>query len=68
MPIIFSPLVKVALAAIGAAAIIHWAVKEARRINDELERLKAAASLDPGARYKLPTLRRDPGSGVWRLS
>jgi hypothetical protein len=68
MPIFFPPLIKVALGTIGAAAIIHWAVKEARRINDEIERLKAAASLDPRARHRLPTLRRDPGTGVWRIS
>jgi hypothetical protein len=68
MPIIFSPLVKIALGTIGVAAVVHWAVKEARRINEELERLKAAASLDPRARQKLPTLRRDPGTGLWRIS
>ena len=36
------PLVKFALGTVGVAAIVAWVVKEVRRINDELERMKAA--------------------------
>jgi hypothetical protein len=43
---------------------VHWVVKEVQRINEELDRLKAA----PVAREALPTLRRDPQSGEWRLT
>ena len=68
MPIIVPPLIRIALGTIGFAAVVHWAVKEARRINEELDRLKAASALDPRARHALPTLRRDPRTGVWRLS
>jgi len=41
-------------------------VKETRRINEELERLREPAS-EAGARERLPTLRRDPRTGEWRL-
>ena len=34
---LFSPLVKWALFAAGGAMVVHWVVKEARRINEELE-------------------------------
>jgi len=65
-PFVIPPLVKIALGAAGAAAVVHWAVREARRLKEEIERAKAAtvASI---RREALPTLRRDPASGVWRL-
>ena len=59
--------VKVVLGAVGAVAVVHWIVKEVRRINDELDRLKAASVPEPVARDALPTLRRDPRTGEWRL-
>jgi hypothetical protein len=62
---VIPPLVKFALGALGAGAIAAWAVKEFRRINDELERMKAP--IDAVARQDLPTLRRDPRSGEWRV-
>jgi hypothetical protein len=55
------------LRAIGAASVVHWVVKEVRRINEELDRLNAAPLVEPVAREALPTLRRDPHSGEWRL-
>jgi hypothetical protein len=66
-PFVFSPLVKVALGAVGAATIVHWLVKEVRRINAELERMQAGPLMDPIARQALPTLRRDPVTGVYRV-
>ena len=65
-PLIFSPLIKLALGALGAGALVHWAVKEVRRINEELDRVKRASTIDPAARQALPTLRRDPRTGDWR--
>jgi hypothetical protein len=65
-PLLIPPLVKVALGALGAGAVVHWVVREARRINDELDRVKSPPSVD-GARQALPTLRRDPRTGEWRL-
>lgn len=64
--ILFSPLVKWTLAAMGGAMIVQWAVKEARRINDELEaqRRVRVRVTDREAR---PTLRRDPATGEYRL-
>jgi hypothetical protein len=65
-PFIFSPLIKLAFGALGAGAIVHWAVKEVRRINDDLDRVRRASTIDPVARQALPTLRRDPRTGDWR--
>ena len=67
-PFVIPPLVKLALAALGAAAVGHWAAREMRRINDELDRLRTADSVDSAARPTFPTLRRDPRTGVWRVS
>jgi hypothetical protein len=65
-PLVIPPLVKFALGAAGAAALVHWAVKEARRIGEELDRIKVRA-VDPIRREALPTLRRDPVTGEWRV-
>ncbi|MGA7489170.1 MAG: hypothetical protein WBW74_19780 [Xanthobacteraceae bacterium] len=62
-PFLISPLIKVALGVLGAGAVVHWAVKEVRRINQELERVKTASAIDPRS---LPKLRRDPHTGEWR--
>jgi len=64
-PIVVSPLVRLALGALGTGIIVRWAVKEARRINAELDRMKAAT--DPSVRRTLPTLRRDARTGEWRV-
>ena len=64
-PILLSPLVKWTLAALGGAMVVHWVVKEARRINEELDRAKRAVRISD--RENMPTLRRDPASGEYRL-
>jgi hypothetical protein len=66
-PIIIPPLIKLALVALGAGAILRWVVKEVRRINAELDRVKTATAIDPAARQALPTLRRDARTGDWRV-
>jgi len=66
-PIAIPAAAKLVLGAIGASAVVHWIVKEVRRINEELDRLKAAPVIEPVAREALPTLRRDSHSGEWRL-
>jgi hypothetical protein len=67
MPFVIPSLVKLTLGAMGAAAIVHWVVKEARRVNAELARLSVRAT-EPFRREALPTLRRDPATGEWRVS
>ena len=66
-PMMIPPLVRWALAAIGGAAMAHWAMREMRRVNEELDRVKAAPAADQAARQQLPTLKRDPVTGEWRL-
>jgi len=67
-PIVIPPLIKVVLGALGVAALAHWLAREVRRINDEIDRVRAASGIDAAARQGLPTLRRDPRTGEWRLS
>jgi hypothetical protein len=64
-PFLLPPLVKWTLVAVGGAMAVHWVVKEARRINEELDRAKRRVRLPE--REILPTLRRDPDSGEFRL-
>jgi hypothetical protein len=66
-PVVLPSLVKWTLATLGGAAVAHWVVTEVRRLNDEVQRVRAAPAIDPLAREALPTLRRDPASGEWRL-
>jgi hypothetical protein len=66
-PLLIPPLVKLTLGVLGAGALVTWVVKEVRRINQELDRVKAGTALDPVGREELPTLRRDPRTGHWRV-
>ena len=65
-PILLSPLLKWSFAALGGAMIVHWAMKEARRINEELEQAKRA-KVRISDQENRPTLRRDPTTGEYRL-
>lgn len=65
-PILLSPLLKWSLAAVGGTMVIHWAVKEARRINEELDQAKRA-KVRISDKENRPTLRLDPTSGEYRL-
>jgi hypothetical protein len=64
-PILLSPLVKWSLAALGGAVIVHWAVKEARRINEELDNARRV-KVRINDRENRPTLRLDPRTGEYR--
>jgi hypothetical protein len=66
-PIVISPLIKIAIGVISAGAAMVLAAREMRRISNELERMKAAPNLDAATRKSLPTLRRDPRTGEWRI-
>jgi hypothetical protein len=65
-PILLSPLLKWSLAALGGTMVIHWAVKEARRINEELDQAKRV-KIRIADQENRPTLRRDPTTGEYRL-
>ena len=63
---LLSPLLKWSLAALGGAMIVHWAVKDARRINEELDQAGRVKAKISDAENR-PTLRRDPMTGEYRL-
>ena len=64
-PILLSPLLKWSLAALGGAMVVHWVVKEVRRVNDELEQAKRVR-VRVTDQERRPTLRRDPHTGEYR--
>jgi hypothetical protein len=55
-----------ALGAMGAAALVRWCVKEVRRVNAELDDVRARATVEPINRDTLPKLKRDPRTGEYR--
>jgi hypothetical protein len=61
------PVIAWTLGAVGAAVLIKFIIKEARRINAELDEARAARVAETADRERLPTLRRDPGSGEYRV-
>ena len=63
-PFLMSPLVKWTLVAVGGAMVVHWVVREVRRVNEELDAQKARARIRDQERR--PTLRRDPSTGEYR--
>ena len=65
-PFLLSPLLKWSLAAMGGAMVVHWVVKEARRINEELDQARRVKANISDAENR-PTLRRDPTTGEYRL-
>ena len=62
---LLSPLVKWSLVTLGGAMVVHWVVKEARRINDELDS-RRQVRVRVADRENRPTLRRDPRTGEYR--
>jgi hypothetical protein len=63
-PLLLSPLLKWTLAAAGGAMVVHWVVREVRRVNDELDARRARVRIRDQERR--PTLRRDPATGEYR--
>ena len=63
--ILLSPLLKWSLAAAGGAMLVHWVVREARRINEELDNARRVR-VRVTDRENRPTLRRDPRTGEYR--
>jgi hypothetical protein len=65
-PLLLSPLLKWSLVALGGAVVVHWVVKEARRINEELDNARRVR-VPIADQENRPTLRRDPRTGEYRL-
>jgi hypothetical protein len=60
------PVIAIALGLMGAAALVRWCVKEAHRVNVELDDIRGVPPVEPMDRGALPTLKRDPQSGEYR--
>jgi hypothetical protein len=60
------PFVVVALGAVGGTMLVRWALREARRINHELEEARLAKVRESARDERIRTLRRDPVTGVYR--
>lgn len=60
------PLIVVALGALGSAVLVRWALREAQRINHELEEARLAKVREGRRCDRGQTLRRDPATGVYR--
>lgn len=63
MPFVIPPMIALTAAALGVAALGRALAREWRRINEELEQMRPAEAVDPS---RLPKLRRDPRTGVYR--
>ncbi|MBL8585327.1 MAG: hypothetical protein JNM23_01210 [Bradyrhizobiaceae bacterium] len=59
------PIITAAFGALGAATLARVLVREWRRVNAELDQVSAAAA-ERVDRERLPKLRRDPRTGVYR--
>ena len=49
--------------AVGATVVTRWLMREARRINAELDAVRAQPAGRDGER---PSLKRDPETGIYR--
>jgi hypothetical protein len=60
------PVLALTLGILGVAAVVRWCAKEVRRVNSELDNVRARTVVDPVDRNALPKLKRDPKSGEYR--
>ena len=65
MPVLPPTTLAWTIGAVGAAVLTKLLVDQWRRVNDDLNRIRAAPASKP-ERSALPTLRRDPATGVYR--
>jgi hypothetical protein len=65
---VMPPVIALAIGLVGAAALVRWCAKEVRRVNAELDRVRARTTADPVDRGALPKLKRDPSTGEYRPS
>jgi hypothetical protein len=52
--------------AVGGLAVVRWAYRTARRINEELEEARRVRVAETVRMQEVPTLRRDPRTGTYR--
>jgi hypothetical protein len=62
----FPSVITAALGMLGAAALARTLAREWRRINEELDHAEQAATVEAVDPERLPKLRRDPRTGVYR--
>lgn len=62
---VVSPVVTLAVAAVGVAIVVNLIVREWRRANAEVASAKAAP-VSRAQREAIPSLRRDPATGIYR--
>jgi hypothetical protein len=58
------PVFAFAFGLVGTAVILRWCLREVRRVNADLEALRARAQ--PVDRKTMPTLKADPRTGEYR--
>jgi hypothetical protein len=60
------PLIAWGVGVVGGAALVRWAIKEAKRINRELEDARLARVAESMQTEPIRKLRRDPVTGAYR--
>jgi hypothetical protein len=60
------PLIVWGFGLLGGAAVVRWAIKEAQRINHELEEARDARMAEAMQAKPVRNLRRDPATGAYR--
>jgi hypothetical protein len=60
------PLIAWGVGLVGGAALVRWAIKEAQRINRELEDARLARMAESMQTQPIRKLRRDPVTGAYR--
>ena len=60
------PLIAWGVGVVGGAALVRWAIKEAKRINRELEDARLARMAESMQTEPIRKLRRDPETGAYR--
>ena len=60
------PVFALALVLMGTVVLVRWCVREVKRVNAELDEVRAEPAAEPIDRGALPKLRQDPETGEYR--
>jgi hypothetical protein len=60
------PLIAWGFGLLGGAALVRWAIKEAQRVNRELEEARLDRMAESMQTKPVRNLRRDPATGAYR--